>query len=102
MTFDYVRIYLTLSTPETTSLSYTDMWALIKALSPLLTPVKSSLLAKDRVTDGRGIFLVPAQKPDQKAIFFGRAKNSLVHLEDSEDQGKLPDFSVYTTLQPTG
>lgn len=96
MTFDYVHAYPQSSTPWTTSVSSTNLWVPIKALSLLSTPLQSSLLAKHCVTNGYGVFiLVLEKKPNQKAIFFGRAKDSLACLEDSKDQGELPDFFAY-------
>lgn len=102
MTFGYVSASPSLPNPQTTSMSSPSLWEPLKDLSPLLTLVKL-LLAKDCITDGRGIFfLVSMKKLNHQVFFFGKARDSPAPLEDSEDQGKVPYLSAYTpTLHRT-
>lgn len=82
---------------QATLVSSTDLWVPLKALSPLMKPVKLSLLAGDRVTNRHGVFfLVLAKKSEQKPNLFRRAMHSPTPLEDPGDQEQLTDFSLYT------
>ena len=73
-----------------------DPLSAIDALTSLNTPVTSSLMLDEKISEAQGAFFeVPAKHKGQKLILFGRFEFEPITRKRSEDKDESPQFSHY-------